>query len=654
MHSPKILLIEDDPIDQMAFERFVKMEKLNFEYDIADSVQTAQTKLSANQYDVIITDYMLGDGNAFDILDLGFKIPLIFTSGVGDEEIIVRAMKKGASDYLIKDTARNYLKVLPLTIEKTIRRSLAEKRLAAVEEELKQLSIVASKTSNAVIIFNNELKIEWVNEAFCNMTGYSFLEVKGSSGEILRKDSKKIFDSGEIINHVLNGKKSFTYENLNYTKSGKVYWALTTLTPIMDVDGHINKVIAIESDISANKKVEQELTLAKEKAEESKRVKEEFLANMSHEIRTPLNGIKGFTDLLVKNKHYPEQEKYLEAIGFSTKNLLAIINDILDFSKIEAGKMEIERTIFYLRDLIESIFNSFVFQAEGKGLIISKEIADKIPESLMGDPVKINQVITNLMSNALKFTEEGSIHLSVEESSRVNNRVDLLFKIKDSGIGIPPNKVNTVFDSFSQASSSTTRKYGGTGLGLAIVKKIVNLFDGEIRVESTEGVGSTFIFNLNLGVAEDPSIIKESKKPELEMDLSGIRVLVAEDYPMNQLLINETLSSWNFEVEIVENGKLAFEKIRENEYDLVLMDVNMPEMGGLEATKLIREKLDEPKRSIPIIAMTAGALKGDKEACINAGMNDYVSKPFDHNELFLKIASYLDPRKKKLEKMNKE
>lgn len=654
MHSPKILLIEDDPIDQMAFERFVKMEKLNFEYDIADSVQTAQTKLSANQYDVIITDYMLGDGNAFDILDLGFKIPLIFTSGVGDEEIIVRAMKKGASDYLIKDTARNYLKVLPLTIEKTIRRSLAEKRLAAVEEELKQLSIVASKTSNAVIIFNNELKIEWVNEAFCNMTGYSFLEVKGSSGEILRKDSKKIFDSGEIINHVLNGKKSFTYENLNYTKSGKVYWALTTLTPIMDVDGHINKVIAIESDISANKKVEQELTLAKEKAEDSKRVKEEFLANMSHEIRTPLNGIKGFTDLLVKNKHYPEQEKYLEAIGFSTKNLLAIINDILDFSKIEAGKMEIERTIFYLRDLIESIFNSFVFQAEGKGLIISKEIADKIPESLMGDPVKINQVITNLMSNALKFTEKGSIHLSVEESSRVNNCVDLLFKIKDSGIGIPPNKVNTIFDSFSQASSSTTRKYGGTGLGLAIVKKIVNLFDGEIRVESTEGVGSTFIFNLNLGVAEDQSIIKESKKPELEMDLSGIRVLVAEDYPMNQLLINETLSSWNFEVEIVENGKLAFEKIRENEYDLVLMDVNMPEMGGLEATKLIREKLDEPKRSIPIIAMTAGALKGDKEACINAGMNDYVSKPFDHNELFLKIASYLDPRKNKPEKVNKE
>ena len=654
MHSPKILLIEDDPIDQMAFERFVKMEKLNFEYDIADSVQTAQTKLSANQYDVIITDYMLGDGNAFDILDLGFKIPLIFTSGVGDEEIIVRAMKKGASDYLIKDTARNYLKVLPLTIEKTIRRSLAEKRLAAVEEELKQLSIVASKTSNAVIIFNNELKIEWVNEAFCNMTGYSFLEVKGSSGEILRKDSKKIFDSGEIINHVLNGKKSFTYENLNYTKSGKAYWALTTLTPIMDVDGHINKVIAIESDISANKKVEQELTLAKEKAEDSKRVKEEFLANMSHEIRTPLNGIKGFTDLLVKNKHYPEQEKYLEAIGFSTKNLLAIINDILDFSKIEAGKMEIERTIFYLRDLIESIFNSFVFQAEGKGLIISKEIADKIPESLMGDPVKINQVITNLMSNALKFTEKGSIHLSVEESSRVNNCVDLLFKIKDSGIGIPPNKVNTIFDSFSQASSSTTRKYGGTGLGLAIVKKIVNLFDGEIRVESTEGVGSTFIFNLNLGVAEDQSIIKESKKPELEMDLSGIRVLVAEDYPMNQLLINETLSSWNFEVEIVENGKLAFEKIRENEYDLVLMDVNMPEMGGLEATKLIREKLDEPKRSIPIIAMTAGALKGDKEACINAGMNDYVSKPFDHNELFLKIASYLDPRKNKPEKVNKE
>ena len=653
MHSQKILLIEDDPIDQMAFERFVKMEKLNFEYDIADSVEAAKIKLSANQYDVIITDYMLGDGNAFDVLDLGFKIPLIFTSGVGDEEIIVRAMKKGASDYLIKDTARNYLKVLPLTIEKTIRRSRAENRLAAVEEELKQLSIVASKTSNAVIIFNNELKIEWVNEAFCNMTGYSFLEVRGSSGEILRKDSKKIFETEEIVDQVLNSKKSFTYENLNYTKTGREYWALTTLTPIIDVDGNINKVIAIESDISANKKVEQELTVAKEKAEESKRVKEEFLANMSHEIRTPLNGIKGFTDLLVKNKHYPEQEKYLEAISFSTKNLLAIINDILDFSKIEAGKMEIERTIFYLRDLIESIFNSFIFQAEEKGLVISKVIEDKIPESLLGDPVRINQVITNLMSNALKFTEKGSIQLSVEEVARVGNNVNLLFKIKDSGIGIPPNKVNAIFDSFSQASSSTTRKYGGTGLGLAIVKKIVNLFDGDIRVESTEGIGSTFIFNLNLQIAEDQTIIKENKRPELEIDLSGLRVLVAEDYPMNQLLINETLSSWDFEVEIVENGKLAFEKMRDNHFDLILMDVNMPEMGGLEATKLIRENLEEPKKSIPIIAMTAGALKGDKEECINAGMNDYVSKPFDQDELFMKIANYFGPRKNKLENASK-
>ena len=651
MVNPKLLLIEDDPIDQMAFERFVKMEKLNFEYDIADSVNEAEVKLSANKYDVIITDYMLGDGNAFDVLDLGFKIPLIFTSGVGDEEIIVKAMKKGASDYLIKDTARNYLKVLPLTIDKTIRRSQAEKRLAAVEEELKQLSIVASKTSNAVVIFDNELKIEWVNEAFCEMTGYSFLEVKGSSGEMLRKDSKKIFESQKVIDEVLNRKKSFTYENLNYTKSGSEYWALTTLTPIMDVGGNVNKVIAIESDISANKKVEQELTLAKEKAEESKRVKEEFLANMSHEIRTPLNGIKGFTDLLLKNKHYPEQEKYLEAIDFSTKNLLAIINDILDFSKIEAGKMEIEKTVFYLRDLIESIFNSFVFQAEEKGIKITKQVEDKIPESLLGDPVRINQVITNLMSNALKFTEKGSIHLTVEEVSSADNHVDLLFKIKDTGIGIAQNKINSIFESFSQASSSTTRKYGGTGLGLAIVKKIVNLFDGEIKAESTEGAGATFIFNLNLQVAGDQGIIKESKNPDLNIDLSGISILVAEDYPMNQLLINETLSNWNFQVEIVENGKLAFEKIQENNYDLILMDVNMPEMGGLEATRAIREKLDEPKKSIPIIAMTAGALKGDKEECINAGMNDYISKPFDQDELFLKIANYFGPRKNQLEKI---
>ena len=651
MANLKILLIEDDPIDQMAFERFVKMEKLNFEYDIAGSVDEADQKLSAGEYDVIVTDYMLGDGNAFDVLDLGFKIPLIFTSGVGDEEIIVRAMKKGASDYLIKDTARNYLKVLPLTIDKTVRRSLAEKRLEAVEEELKQLSIVASKTSNAVIIYNCELKVEWVNEAFSTMSGYSFLEVKGSSGEIRRTDKQNIFETKNVIEQVLNRKKSFTYENLNRTKSGTEYWALTTLTPTMDINGDISKVIAIESDITDNKKVEQELTIAKEKAEESKRIKEEFLANMSHEIRTPLNGIKGFTDLLIKNKHYPEQEKHLEAIQFSTRNLLAIINDILDFSKIEAGKMEIEKTSFYLRDLMESIFNSFVFQAEEKGIEITKEIEDSIPENLLGDPVRINQVVTNLMSNALKFTEKGSIQMTIVEVSRTGNKVNLLFKVKDSGIGISQDKLDHIFDSFSQASSSTTRKYGGTGLGLTIVKNIIGLFGGEIKVESTEGVGSTFIFNLNLEVAQDQNIVKDAKNPSEQIDLSGLKVLVAEDYPMNQLLINETLSSWNFQVEIVENGKLALEKITENDYDLILMDVNMPEMGGLEASRLIRKELNGPKKNIPIIAMTAGALKGDKEKCIDAGMNDYISKPFDQDELFLKIASYFGPRKNKLEQI---
>ncbi len=652
--NSRILLIEDDPVDQMAFERFVKMEELNFEYDIADSVHQASEKLSANEYDVIITDYMLGDGNAFDILNLGHRIPLIFTSGVGDEEIIVKAMKKGASDYLIKDTSRNYLKVLPLTIDKTIRRSLAEKRLLAVEEELKQLSIVASQTSNAVIIFDSELKIEWVNEAFCKMTGYSFLETKGSSGEILRKDANNIFKANAVMEQVIKGKKSYTYENLNLTKDGVEYWALTTLTPIIDVSGDIHKIIAIESDITTNKKVEQELIIAKEKAEESTRIKEEFLANMSHEIRTPLNGIKGFTDLLVKNEHYPEQKKYLEAIQFSTKNLLIIINDILDFSKIEAGKMELEQTEFYFRDLIESIFNSFVFQVKEKGLEISKKIEEKIPETLVGDPVRINQVITNLMSNALKFTENGSIELTVEEISRKGDKINLLFKVKDSGIGIPKDKLDYIFTSFSQASSSTTRKYGGTGLGLAIVKNIVNLFKGQIRVESTEGVGSVFIFDLHLEIAKDQNILKEIEKPDQKIDISGIKILVAEDYPMNQLLINETLSSWEVEAEIVENGKLAFEKVQENEYDLVLMDVNMPEMGGLEASRLIRDQLDEPKKSIPIIAMTAGALKGDKEKCIDAGMNDYVSKPFDQDELFLKIANFFSLRKKELAKMNQE
>ncbi len=648
MASNNILLIEDDPIDQMAFSRFVKMEKPDLTFDIAASVKEAADVLSKNTYDVIITDYMLGDGNAFDVLDLGYKIPLIFTSGVGDEEIIVKAMKKGASDYLIKDTARNYLKVLPLTIEKIIRRSQAEKRLVAVEEEIKRLSIVASKTSNAVIIFNNDLKIEWVNEAFSEMSGYSFLEVRDSGGQIFRANGEYIFELEGIKEEVLKSKKSYTYESQNLTKDGKNYWALTTLTPIVDVDGVLDKIIAIESDITASKKVESELIIAKENAEESKRIKEEFLANMSHEIRTPLNGIKGFTDLLSKNPHYPEQKKYLQAIQFSTRNLLSIINDILDFSKIEAGKMIIEKTNFYLRDLLESIFNSFAFSADDKGIILNKEIAKEIPEALIGDPVRLNQVITNLISNAIKFTENGNVSLDVSIINKTESSVDLEFIVKDSGIGIPEEKLELIFDSFSQASSSTTREYGGTGLGLTIVKKIVELFGGSIRAESVKGEGSSFIFNLilDIGEMEDPSVNKIDAIDQI--DLSGLKILVAEDYPMNQLLISETLSNWNFEVEIVENGKLAVEKLQQESFDLVLMDVNMPEMSGLEAAHIVRTEFEEPVKSIPIIAMTAGALKGDKEKCLEAGMDNYVSKPFDQDELYSKICSYFQKENDKI------
>ncbi|MHB8392409.1 MAG: ATP-binding protein [Acidobacteriaceae bacterium] len=390
-------------------------------------------------------------------------------------------------------------------------------------------------------------------------------------------------------------------------------------------------------------RINKELAAAKERAEASERLEHQFLANMSHEIRTPMNAVVGMTMLLLDTPLTAKQREYLEAIESSADNLLVVINDILDLSKLQAGKMELEHIPFRLREVTGHAMEVIRLKAESKGLELSEESADSAPQVVLGDPARLSQILMNLLSNAVKFTERGSVTLHVTAVASGDRRMNVRIAVRDTGIGIPHSKLNSIFDSFSQADAETSRKYGGTGLGLTISRTLVELQGGHISVTSEPGRGSEFAFTIPFEVAsEDVLVEPEPTAPLDAASLRGLRVLLVEDNEYNQIVLSDTLRNMIPEValEIASNGLEAITLLEKFPFDLVLMDVQMPEMDGIEATKHIRAHLPRAKRDVPIIALTASVIKTEIDRCFAAGMNDYIPKPFKQDELFRVIARY--------------
>ena len=389
----------------------------------------------------------------------------------------------------------------------------------------------------------------------------------------------------------------------------------------------------------------KELEAEKERAEQSERVKEQFLANMSHEIRTPLNAILGMTRLLLDKEPRTDQLKYLNSIKHASDNLLVIINDILDLSKIEAGKINFERIPFQLRSELQAVADTVKVNADDKGLELKLDIAPDVPAYLNGDPFRLNQILLNLVGNAIKFTEKGSVTIKAELLSTNDKKVEMKFTVIDTGIGIAQDKLDYIFDMFTQESSSTTRKFGGTGLGLAICKKLVELQGGAIEVHSTVGVGSQFCFRITYELAETPVGADDQTTTTDQRNLKDLRILLAEDNEFNQMVAVDTLESAipGAIVDVAHNGREAVEMVLKNTYDLVLMDIQMPEMDGHEATRTIRSNTDHRVNAIPIIAMTASVIKAEVDKCFESGMNAFVGKPFSVEELLDKIAKTINP-----------
>jgi len=506
-----------------------------------------------------------------------------------------------------------------------------------VVAQLELLSLVASKVSNGVVISDKDNNVVWINDAFEKITGYNLGHVKGNLlGDILKGE---LTDTSIIqrARELSENKKSFEVDLLIYRSDGQPLWISVINSIILDSLGNVDKHIEVIIDITAKKKAELELISAKEEAIQLNRAKDMFISVMSHEIRTPLNAVIGISNLLADDNVDESQKENLKILRFSADNLMRLINDVLDFTKIETGNIELEKIDINLHELVDSVINSMQFKAKEKNIYLNAQVDENLPETVIGDKTRICQILLNLVGNSVKFTAKGGITIDLKVIEQNQKQVRVRFEVSDTGIGIAADKINTVFESFKQADANITRLYGGTGLGLAITKRLVELHDSRINVESVYGQGTKFWFTIAFNTSTDRLI---TKNKALEIGLK-LNVLVVDDNQINRLLIEKVLKKWSIFPDFAENGLQAVNKIETNRnYDVVLMDIHMPEMGGLEATQIIRAK-DEPYfKQLPIIALTASVLHDQMGMIGVAGMNDYILKPFNPTELYDKISKF--------------
>ena len=508
---------------------------------------------------------------------------------------------------------------------------IAEDKL--IRSEVKYRSIIENMQLGLLEVDKNH-KITKAYHQFCTFTGYSEDELIGNKAiDILsHKESIQVIEENTAKRG--NGLET-VYEAQIVKKDGTNAWVLISGAPLYDDYGEEIGSIGIHLDITDSKNLEKELIKARYKAEETSRTKEQFLANMSHEIRTPLNAIVGMTRLLINTKINSEQEKLLHAMDLSSQNLLVVINDILDLSKIESGHLQLERIGFKVTDIVKHIVVTKKLHTDEKGIILEHSIAENISEVLIGDPFRLNQILLNLVNNAIKFTDVGGVKIIVKSIFEDEHRQTLQFNILDTGKGIASDKIDLIFEAFNQEDESITRNYGGTGLGLTITKKMVDMQTGDLTVSSELNVGSDFQFTIPYLKGSDKDLPELSL---LEVDtnqLDGLKILLAEDNEFNQTLMETIFHQFDVELDVVQNGQKVLDALVEKKYDIILMDIQMPVMDGVQATILIRK--DENLKDIPIIALTANAFKDELEKYRQFGMDDCLSKPFNADELYGKI-----------------
>ncbi|HEX9150613.1 MAG TPA: response regulator, partial [Flavobacterium sp.] len=682
INSPvKILLVDDLPENLFALEVILSNE--NYLCVKANSGNEA-LKILLHQQDfaIILIDVQMPLMDGFETVELIRQIeklkhvPIIFLTASMDNSLhVFKGYQAGAVDYMIKPLSPEILKA---KVAVFVDLHTKNQELLVQAEQLKKLNtdLTAEKllseyslslieaSHDPLFAISPEGKITDMNNASVKITGISRKKLIGTDffsyftePQKAREVYQKVFEKGSVADSpLILRRKNNTLVDLLF--NGSVY---------KDDKENVLGVVIVARDVTDQKIIATQLTEAKVLAElateisevaktnaenatfiaeNALKAKQQFLSNMSHEIRTPMNAIIGFTKVVLRTDLTDKQKEYLNAIKMSGDALIVLINDILDLAKVDAGKMTFEQTPFKMKSSISAMLHLFETKIQEKNLSLLWEYDSTIPNVLLGDPVRLHQIILNLVSNAVKFTTKGKITVSVDLLHEDDDKVILKFAVTDTGIGISEEKIGTIFENFQQATSGTSRLYGGTGLGLAISKQLIEPQGGTIRVKSTLHQGSTFSFTLPFQKT-NADVDLEKELMALDTEIKNIKVLVVEDIALNQLLMKTLLDDFGFARDIAENGKIAIEKLKEKDYDVILMDLQMPEMNGFEATEYIRNTMNS---AIPIIALTADVTTADLAKCKAVGMDDYLAKPVDERLLYSKIVGVLN--KSKLAKIN--
>jgi two-component system sensor histidine kinase EvgS len=668
---PEILVVDDTPENLHVL--LTLLSEAGYKVRPANNGKLALASAEASPPDLALLDVRMPGMDGYTLCrnfknDTKLKdMPIIFISASEASENKILGFQAGAVDYITK----------PFRSEEVLARVKVHLENRRLQSELKQANAemeerVAERTME-LIRANERLKSEIVERVAVERAlnaqktllnniiegatdaifvkdkegGYLLINSAGARQmgapveQILGKNDRMLFPPPEAETlmaqdrEIMRSPSTLTYEESLATAQGKSIF-LTTKGPLKDPQGNVVGVFGIARDITRRKRIEDELRLAKDAAEAASRAKSEFLATMSHEIRTPMNGIMGMLQLLQHTSMEQEQGQFVAIALDSSRMLLTILNDILDLAKLESGKIALGRESFSLRALLQDLVSLFSEQTDNKGLSLGLEISDQIPETVLGDPGRLRQILFNVLGNAVKFTEQGAILLSASRIPSIQgpNFERVLFLVEDTGVGIPDSLLNTIFEPFMQANSGRTRKYGGVGLGLAIVKKLLNALNGVGCVESAEGEGSRFYFAVEFARQEAGRQRLEFSVSTLPVDMlqRKVRCLIVEDDPTNQLSIMKFVEKLGCETSAASNGVEAIQLLDAGLFDLALMDIQMPVLDGVKTTLAIR-KSGKPYASMPIIALTAHAMAGDREKYLKAGMDDYLAKPVDMEDL---------------------
>ncbi|MBF0500794.1 MAG: response regulator [Candidatus Riflebacteria bacterium] len=672
----RLLIIEDSSEDALLLIHELKRGDFELTYHRVDTPSDLIAALDSRPWDLIISDYVMPHFSGLKALRIvrerGSDIPFIIITDKISDDLAVEVMKAGAQDYLRKG---NLTRLIPAINRELVDASVRRKNKAG-EDSLRKLSYAVEQSSTIIVITDIHHMIEYVNPRFTQVTGYTKEEIIGKSPKIVASGRTPPEIYKELKSAIAAGHE-WRGEFANRRRDGEIYWESAVISPIRDEQGCTTSIIKIADDISDRKRMEEELRQAKNAAESANRAKTQFLANMSHELRTPLNGILGMVELLMDRPLGDKERDFTEIIHHSASSLLGIVSDVLDLAKAESDQLLIEALPFNLKNVISETTRLVEGLAFRKNLTIKTEYDSSIPASLCGDPRRIRQLLMNLTSNALKFTDKGGVTISISLKSFDGQNAEVMFSVADTGIGIDPDNCRRLFQPFEQIDGTSTRKYGGMGVGLALTQRLVTIMNGSIGVNSRPGAGSVFHFTLpirvnNAGQAVAKTIPVLSKSathrsletvpafaaaiPEVADQLPDgnmskvmnssatvrkVSILIAEDDPVNRYLILSQLQTLGHQGQAVANGQAALNAVATTNFDLILMDCQMPVMDGFAATRAIRSFSTSHKPVV--VALTAHVNADDREMCLAAGMDDFLSKPFKLEQLKELLQKWLSP-----------